>query len=116
MIRHRSQSIIGDIPSDWKARPLYSLLTDDLSGDWGDDEGEVTLSVLRSTNFSESGNMDVSDVARRAFSEAKAAQLQVQVNDILVERSGGGPIISNFASILFDSHISSAEGLPSPYS
>ena len=91
MIRHRFQSIIGDIPSDWKARPLYSFLTDDLSGDWGDDEGEVTLSVLRSTNFTESGNMDVSDVARRAFSEAKAAQLQVQPNDVLVERSGGGP-------------------------
>jgi type I restriction enzyme, S subunit len=91
MIRYQRQTILGDIPGDWKARPLRSLLTDELSGDWGDDEGDVTLSVLRSTNFTDSGNLDLADVARRGFSATKAAQIQVQPNDVLVERSGGGP-------------------------
>lgn len=91
MIRHRYQTILGAIPDDWKARSLRSLLTDDLSGDWGDDEGDVTLSVLRSTNFTDSGNLDLADIARRGFSSTKAAQIQVQPNDVLIERSGGGP-------------------------
>lgn len=91
MIRHHSQTILGGIPADWDARPLRSLLSDDLSGDWGDDEGEVTLSVLRSTNFTDSGNMRLDDVAKRGFTRTKAEQVQVKLDDILVERSGGGP-------------------------
>ena len=91
MIRHRFQTILGDIPVDWKARGLRTLLTDNLSGDWGDDEGEVILSVLRSTNFTESANLDLAGVAQRGFSATKAAQIRVQQTDILVERSGGGP-------------------------
>jgi type I restriction enzyme, S subunit len=91
MIRHEHRTILGDIPGDWKARMLRSLLSDHLSGDWGDDVGDVTLSVLRSTNFTDSGNLNVTDVARRGFSATKAGQIQVQPNDILVERSGGGP-------------------------
>jgi type I restriction enzyme S subunit len=91
MIRYRHQTILGDIPNDWDARPLRSLLLDDLSGDWGDEEGEVSLSVLRSTNFTDSGNLNLDDVAQRGFTRSKAEQVQVQANDILVERSGGGP-------------------------
>lgn len=91
MIIHHCQTILGDKPSDWEVLPLRSLLFDDLSGDWGDDEGEVTLSVLRSTNFTDSGNLKLDDVAKRGFTRLKAEQIQVQPNDILVERSGGGP-------------------------
>ncbi len=91
MIRHHHQTILGDIPGDWKACPLRSFLSEELSGDWGDDEGEVTLSVLRSTNFTDSGNLKLTEVAQRGFSRSKADKVQVQPNDILVERSGGGP-------------------------
>jgi type I restriction enzyme S subunit len=91
MIRHERHTILGNIPDDWKARPLRSLLSEHLSGDWGDDVGEVILSVLRSTNFTDSGNLNLADVARRGFNATKARQIQVQPNDILVERSGGGP-------------------------
>jgi type I restriction enzyme S subunit len=91
MIRHHHQTILGEIPADWDARPLRSLLSDNLSGDWGDDEGEVTRSVLRSTNFADSGSMKLDDIAKRGFTRIKAEQVQVKPNDILVERSGGGP-------------------------
>src|SRR5262245_59812487 len=91
MIRYHYQTILGDIPGDWSAPPLRTLLADELSGDWGDDEGDVMLSVLRSTNFTDSGNLKLDDVARRGFTVAKAAKVQVALNDILLERSGGGP-------------------------
>lgn len=91
MIRHSNHTVLGDIPAEWNARPLRSLLSEQLSGDWGSDTGEVALAVLRSTNFTDSGNLDTSDVARRGFSAAKAAQIQVRRDDVLVERSGGGP-------------------------
>jgi type I restriction enzyme, S subunit len=91
VIRHKHQTILGDIPDDWFARPLWSLLITDLSGEWGEDEGDVTLSVLRSTNFTDTGNLKLDDVAKRGFTRSKAEQIQVQPHDILVERSGGGP-------------------------
>jgi type I restriction enzyme, S subunit len=91
MIRHHHHTLLGDIPRDWDARPLRSLISDDLSGDWGEDEGEVTLSVLRSTNFTDSGNLELDDVAQRGFTLSKALEVQVHPDDILVERSGGGP-------------------------
>lgn len=91
MIRHSHQTVLGDIPVEWNARSLRSLLSDQLSGDWGDDNGEVMLAVLRSTNFTDTGNLNTFDVARRGFSASKAAQIQVRRNDVLVERSGGGP-------------------------
>jgi type I restriction enzyme, S subunit len=91
MIRHHYRTILGDIPTDWEAPSLHMLLSDHLSGDWGDDHGETTLSVLRSTNFTDEGSLDTSDVAMRGFSADKARKIQVQKGDILLERSGGGP-------------------------
>src|SRR5712691_10151337 len=91
MIHHKDKTILGPIPDDWTDRKVESLLADQLSGDWGDDTGEVTMSVLRSTNFSDSGNLELSDVAQRRLSASAARQIQVRPDDILVERSGGGP-------------------------
>lgn len=65
MLTHRHDTIIGDIPQDWIPKPLRSLLERQFSGDWGADEGEQAVSVLRSTNFTESGSLDFNDVATR---------------------------------------------------
>jgi type I restriction enzyme S subunit len=91
MIQHKHSTILGDVPDDWASRSLRTLLDAELSGDWGEDEGEVTLAVLRSTNFTDSGNLKLHDIAKRGFTRSKADQIQVLPNDILVERSGGGP-------------------------
>jgi type I restriction enzyme, S subunit len=91
MIRHQYTTILGDTPRDWEARPLHALLRDQLSGDWGEDHGDKTLSVLRSTNFTDEGSLDTSDIAIRGFTADKAQKIQVEQNDILLERSGGGP-------------------------
>lgn len=91
MLTHRSRTILGDIPADWDAKPLRTLITEQFAGDWGDDEGEQVVAVMRSTNFTNDGQLDFSDVATRYFPKDKAEQFGLLKGDLLVERSGGGP-------------------------
>ena len=91
MLTHRSSTILGDIPADWGAKPLRALTSEQFSGDWGDDEGEQAVAVLRSTNFTNEGQLDYTDVATRYFPKNIAVQFFLKKDDLLVERSGGGP-------------------------
>lgn len=91
MLTHRFRSILGDIPADWDAKPLRSLITEQFAGDWGTDEGEQAVAVMRSTNFTNNGQLDFSNVATRYFPKEKADQFALNKGDLLVERSGGGP-------------------------
>ena len=91
MLTHRNDTIIGNIPRDWQSKSLRSLLKKQFSGDWGNDEGEQAIPVLRSTNFTDSGALDYSDVAIRYFNKAKAETFALNQGDLLIERSGGGP-------------------------
>lgn len=91
MLTHRFRTILGDIPTDWDAKPLRTLITEHFAGDWGDDDGEKAVAVMRSTNFTNDGQLDFSDVATRYFLKEKAEQFGLLHGDLLVERSGGGP-------------------------
>jgi type I restriction enzyme S subunit len=46
---------------------------------------------MRSTNVTNDGQLDMSDVATRYFPREKAEQFGLKQGDLLVERSGGGP-------------------------
>lgn len=91
MLTHRFKTILGDIPDDWQAKPVKNLTAEQFAGDWGDDDGEVAVSVMRSTNFTNDGELDLSDVATRYFPKKKADAFGLKRGDLLVERSGGGP-------------------------
>ena len=91
MLTHRSRTILGDIPADWDVKPLRTLISEQFAGDWGDDEGEKAVAVMRSTNFTNDGQLDFSDVATRYFPVGKAEQFGLKRGDLLIERSGGGP-------------------------
>jgi type I restriction enzyme S subunit len=91
MLTHLSKTILGDIPTDWDAKPLRTLISEQFSGDWGEDEGEQSVAVLRSTNFTNNGQLDLCDVAIRYFPKIKADLFALNKGDLLVERSGGGP-------------------------
>ena len=93
MLTHRFDTILGDIAAEWEVTRLRDVLirSESNSGDWGEDADEVALSVLRSTNFTNDGHLDLSDIAVRCFAAEKAEQLALRRNDILLERSGGGP-------------------------
>jgi len=45
MLTHRSRTILGAIPTDWDAKPLRTLITEQFAGDWGDDDGEQAVAV-----------------------------------------------------------------------
>jgi len=91
VITHPCRTILGDIPDTWEVIPLKSVLSRSSAGDWGDDRGETVLPVLRSTNFTSERRLDFSDVPLRGFSREEASRFDIRCNDILVERSGGGP-------------------------
>jgi type I restriction enzyme S subunit len=93
VLTHPFDTILGDIPSGWDVTMIRDVIVrpESISGDWGDDHGAVQLKVLRSTNFTNDGHVDFTDIALRCFSDDKARQLALHTNDILLERSGGGP-------------------------
>jgi len=93
MLTHRERTVLGGIPNDWDTTLLRQLLDIDscIAGDWGDDFGEITLGVLRSTNITNDGQLSIENAAPRGFSAKKAADLELLANDLLLERSGGGP-------------------------
>lgn len=91
MLTLKEQTMLGNIPSDWESKPLKDLLRQHYPGDWGDDRGPYMVKTLRSTNLTNNGRLDLSDIAIRALPQRKAELLEPAQNDILLERSGGGP-------------------------
>ena len=91
MLTLAQDTMLGNIPTDWRVESLKALLISNAPGDWGEDRGPHMVNVLRSTNLTSSGNLDLSDVALRALDPKKAALLTLLENDLLLERSGGGP-------------------------
>lgn len=91
MLTLAQDTMLGNIPDDWRVKTLKGVLCSNTPGDWGDDRGPNMVPVLRSTNLTASGQLDLSDVALRALPHEKVALLTPLKNDILLERSGGGP-------------------------
>jgi type I restriction enzyme S subunit len=91
VITHPYRTIIGDTPDSWDVVSLRSLVSRSTAGDWGADRGDMLVPVLRSTNFTFDRRPDFSEVAHRGFSSEDAGKFDLRRNDILVERSGGGP-------------------------
>jgi type I restriction enzyme S subunit len=91
MLTHRFRTILGDIPEDWEGKSVRSVIINQFAGDWGNDEGEEAILVIRSTNFTNNGSLNMSNVALRYFPKDKADQFSLKAGDVLVERSGGGP-------------------------
>lgn len=91
MLTHHTATILGDIPEDWQRELLAELLEEQKGGDWGDESGERAFGVLRSTNFTNYGTLNLGDVATRYFATGKSEKMGLQANDFLLERSGGSP-------------------------
>ena len=91
MLTLAEDTMLGNVPNEWQVKPLGKLLTSNKPGNWGDDSGPHMVRVLRSTNLTSSGRLDTSDVALRALRPEVVRFLSPKKNDILLERSGGGP-------------------------
>jgi type I restriction enzyme S subunit len=91
MLTLKHATMLGPIAPNWGADRLHRLLSGHFPGEWGDDGGPHMFRVLRSTNLTDDGRLDLGDVAVRSIHPKKAAALEPRQNDILLERSGGGP-------------------------
>lgn len=69
--------------------PLKEMIDKNDAGSWGSDPLDVSMNVVRSTNFNDTGYLDLSDVAKRYLEPAVFEALKLEENEILIERSGG---------------------------
>lgn len=75
----------------WSTIPLSILLETSDSGVWGDEAPQTGISVLRSTNMSNDGTIDFTNLTFRDVPDVKRAAKMLRPGDIILENSGGGP-------------------------
>jgi len=71
---------------------VYNLISDKISGEWGTDNlnGDGVF-VLRTTNFTNRGEIDYTNVVSRNIDARKVAKKKLLPGDIMIEKSGGSP-------------------------
>lgn len=78
-----------EIKEEWKLVELNTLV-ENTSGLWeGKKEPFIEVNVLRNTNFTMSGIINYSNVAKLQVEEKQFLNKQLQYGDIILERSGG---------------------------
>jgi len=77
------------LPKGWRWVRLGEVC-ETLNGVWGQRD-ERGYPVLRSTNFTDQGDLLFDDVARVLLTPKQREKALLRENDILLERSGGGP-------------------------
>ena len=82
---------------------LADIFNEPISGEWGEEtEGEGTK-VIRTTNFTNSGKLDLSKgIALRSISDKKVAEKRLQYGDVIIEKSGGSPAQPVGRVVFFD--------------
>ena len=73
----------------WEIESLTALIDKPLSGEWGNDIGEIN--ILRTTNFRNDGTLDFSNVVKRDIPAKKVEQKALKPGDTIIEKSGGSP-------------------------
>ena len=71
--------------------PLKELLVLYDAGVWGPEDRDGGISVLRSTNFNADGSIRFENLSFRHIEPRKRQRKALAPNDILIEKSGGGP-------------------------
>ncbi len=71
-------------------RSLSDLLSENFSGEWGSEPNDIhRIKVIRTTNFTNEGKLDVRDIVERSIDPNKVAKKRLKKGDIILERSGG---------------------------
>ena len=69
---------------------LINITGKALSGEWGlDDKEGIGISVLRTTNFTNDGVIDFSNVVTRTITKKNIEEKFLRNGDIIIEKSGG---------------------------
>lgn len=72
---------------------LAHLFDKPISGEWGNEveEGKLGVKVIRTTNFTNIGRLDLSSIVCRNIDIEKNPNKKLQYGDIIIEKSGGSP-------------------------
>ena len=85
--------MFGDTVSEeqkYNSVSLEKIFDKPQAGEWGkDDPDGMGTPVLRTTNFTDEGYIDYSDVATRIIDSKKIEKKSISSGDILIEKSGG---------------------------
>ena len=73
-----------------KTLPLPEWIGTTFPGEWGTDDIDGTgVKVIRTTNFTNAGKLDLTNVVTRDIETGKVKKKQLKPGDIILERSGG---------------------------
>ena len=93
LVKSQFIEMFGDTLTDqsvYKVVPLASVFDKPQGGEWGKDDPDSTgVPVLRTTNFTDEGIIDFTDVATRIIPLDKVEKKSLSKGDILIEKSGG---------------------------
>jgi type I restriction enzyme S subunit len=81
--------IKSDVGMSLKFVSLKEVINKPISGEWGDGEGDIN--VIRTTNFTNDGKLDLDEVVQRNIDSKKIEQKQLVFGDTIIEKSGGSP-------------------------
>ncbi len=70
--------------------PVSDYIADNYPGEWGvEDKDGSGVKVIRTTNFTNAGKLDLTDVVTRSIIEKKVKRKTIKKFDTILERSGG---------------------------
>ena len=71
-------------------KPLSDCIGTTFPGEWGEDDSDGSgVNIIRTTNFTNSGKLDLTNVVTRKIDQAKIDKKHLIPGDIILERSGG---------------------------
>ena len=91
-MRHHStyQSQFIEMFSAMPTTPVKTYVDDSFPGEWGtEDTIGDGVKVIRTTNFTNSGKLNLADVVTRSIEDRKVSRKQIKKYDTILERSGG---------------------------
>ena len=66
---------------------LKAIIHKPISGEWGESEGDVN--IIRTTNFTNEGRLNLSNVVKRNIDVDKITRKKLLYGDTIIEKSGG---------------------------
>ena len=86
----RVQSQFVEMFGNHSTTPVSYYIADSYPGEWGEEDKDGSgVKVIRTTNFTNAGKLDLTDVVTRSIIEKKVKQKTIKKFDTILERSGG---------------------------
>lgn len=86
----RVQSQFIEMFGNHSSTPVSDYIADSYPGEWGvEDKDGSGVKIIRTTNFTNAGKLDLTDVVTRSIIEKKVKRKTIKKFDTILERSGG---------------------------